>query len=555
MRALALGLRAPYRLKRTIALLAQATLSLNFTKGGPLDSRVTFSRASGGTSFRPVSYGPELIASQDLTTWVSGGAFGNWPGTTTTSSTITTTGANGARRVRMACTPDTVYRMSGTVTGGTGPGSVAIAFGTSAGVYITHKDEAFVASGVASSVLLAPSNAAFVEFAVRGGNTGQTTSFASISASAVLLDRPGDPIQLFTAPANVPRFDYDPVSRRCNGLLIEEQRTNLLLWSRNFANAAWTKMGCTVSVSSVLAPDGSPMTLLTENTTTGAHYVLQSAVSGTGRATQSWYVKPNGRTRIQVRSESPQTNQLAASFLLTGNGSVTAGAGTISLLADGIYYVTVASTANGSGASGYHLIQTLDATGAESYAGDNTSGIYIWGAQLEAGAFATSHIPTTGAAATRAQDIAYIATAGWLNTTVGTMLLDFNQLLPPSQQDVNAVYFAAYPNSSLTNGQDAGYAVCAAHNYLTRNPVSAAPSLGGFQGASRIALAVDGTGKYAVRNGGSVLSLIGTGFNDSGAPTVFSLCGGSGARRAQHVRRVAYWPRRMSNLDLIGLTR
>jgi len=115
------------------------------------------------------------------------------------------------------------------------------------------------------------------------------------------------------------------------------------------------------------------------------------------------------------------------------------------------------------------------------------------------GAFPTSYIPTTGAAATREQDVAYIATAGWLNTTVGTMLLDFNQMVPPSQQDTSAIYFGAYPTTSLTNGEDMGFTLYTANNFLTRNPVMTAPSLGGAAGLSRIALALDGTGKYGVR--------------------------------------------------------
>ena len=40
-----------------------------------------------------------------------------------------------------------------------------------------------------------------------------------------------------------------------------------------------------------------------------------------------------------------------------------------------------------------------------SYQGDGTSGIYIWGAQLEEGSYATSYIPTNGGTATRLADV------------------------------------------------------------------------------------------------------------------------------------------------------
>jgi hypothetical protein len=64
-----------------------------------------------------------------------------------------------------------------------------------------------------------------------------------------------------------------------------------------------------------------------------------------------------------------------------------------------------------------------DAT-TESYTGDGSSGILAWGGQCEVGAFATSYIPTTTAAATRAADSAVISTlTPWFNAGEGTMVV------------------------------------------------------------------------------------------------------------------------------------
>ncbi|NBT76715.1 MAG: hypothetical protein EBT15_12275, partial [Betaproteobacteria bacterium] len=62
--------------------------------------------------------------------------------------------------------------------------------------------------------------------------------------------------------------------------------------------------------------------------------------------------------------------------------------------------------------------------GSASYTGDGFSGLYLWGAQLEAGSFATSYIPTTSAAVTRNADAASMTGtnfSSWFNNGEGTI--------------------------------------------------------------------------------------------------------------------------------------
>ena len=171
-----------------------------------------------------------------------------------------------------------------------------------------------------------------------------------------------------------------------------EARVNLLTKSEQFDDAAWAKTAVTINANAVVAPDGTlTADRLTELAVNAQHYILQNAISGTGRATVSFYVKPNGRTRIKIRSELPQTNNLSAIFDLTGGGSVVSGTGAITALPDGWYRCTATSIGNGNGVSGYHLIQPLGPGDAETYLGDGVSGFYIWGAQLEYGTSATTY--------------------------------------------------------------------------------------------------------------------------------------------------------------------
>ena len=88
-----------------------------------------------------------------------------------------------------------------------------------------------------------------------------------------------------TAASGVARFDSNPTTGESLGLLIEEQRTNLLTYSAQFDNAAWSKPNSdTITANTVVAPDGVLSgDAFVETTATGTHTLFQNAtlVGGT----------------------------------------------------------------------------------------------------------------------------------------------------------------------------------------------------------------------------------------------------------------------------------
>lgn len=171
--------------------------------------------------------------------------------------------------------------------------------------------------------------------------------------------------------------------------------TNLLLRSGDFSNAAWTKAGATVATGQADPFGGTAASKLVESATNSAHYFLQSVVSGTGTATSAWVVKPAGRTKIQIRSESPQTGMLATMFNLA-TGAIQNGTGSIVALDNGFFLCVATAPSNGTGANGYHLMQTLSDSWQETYTGDGTSGVIVYLAALFTGTITAQQIIDNG---------------------------------------------------------------------------------------------------------------------------------------------------------------
>ena len=212
-----------------------------------------------------------------------------------------------------------------------------------------------------------------------------------------------------SATENTVRVDH---SLGYPAILIEPSATNLLPYSEDFSNSAWTKNGSSV-LTGVSSPDGASNAFkIIEDSSNGQHFVKAVNTSTAGDYSRTIHAKAGERDIIQITQNGVFSN-CYANFNLT-SGVITASAlcdAEMEALADGWYKCTIKATfyARASPIDIFNIRTQVDqfADRLDIYQGDGTSGVYIWGAQLEAGSVATSYIPTSGgnaAARTRAAD-------------------------------------------------------------------------------------------------------------------------------------------------------
>jgi hypothetical protein len=252
-----------------------------------------------------------------------------------------------------------------------------------------------------------------------------------------------------------PRRDFDGATLACKGLLVEEQRTNLVLYSAAFNDASWALTGATISDNvagaTAVAPDGTNTAdKLVEDTSTGNHRTLPSSalvvVSGSPY-TYSVYAKAAERTKIIITDNDLQ----GATFDLSAGTVSSLGSGVTApppvLVSNGWYRCAI--TRNAGTVNGRIGIFLADGTGAISYTGVTGNGALFWGAQVEAGSFATSYIPTGSANATRTADVASVSTQAFpYSATEGTLVANGSFI---SLTDTGVSVMASLNNNNSTN--------------------------------------------------------------------------------------------------------
>ena len=270
------------------------------------------------------------------------------------------------------------------------------------------------------------------------------------------------------APADQPRvgFNYEPdangVLQPVQGLLVEGARTNLVTYGSSIQNWSNTGSWNIVSANATTAPDGTiTATSIIPNVGQGSQ--MANGV-GNNEKVLSVFAKANGYNHVIIVAQSAPSTSAGVLFNLTGSGSIVAtnygATGIIQSLPNGWYRCTMVRSASDAATMNAFILRAADSsTPTDGYwfqygfAGNGTSGIYLWGAQLEAGAYPTSYIPTAGSQVTRPADLLSIDTdipstgslyidAQALDTRINTTLLSAanaanDKLLLQVQQPAN----------------------------------------------------------------------------------------------------------------------
>ncbi len=344
------------------------------------------------------------------------------------------------------------------------------------------------------------------------------------------------------------RFDHDPVTGECLGLLLEESKTNEVRYSEQFDNAVWTKTNMAVTQNNTVAPDGTQSADLLYTTTTGVANTSRNigAVSSTPYTT-SVYLKSAGFTWAFVYG--PQGNVKAYFNLITGViGTVDAGAtAAISPAGNGWYKCSVTQTVTYR----FFAVGPADVDGSSISTSSGTSGIYAWGAQLEQG-FPTSYIPTAGSTIIRSQDIATISGtnfSSWYNQSEGSFVAKVSSSSPEAETFLSILRndgveiadgFRIF--SSQLYNRAVYYPSGTSNDFINYSPL---------EGANKLAIAGSGSESSAYFNGivGTVLA--------SRSPQGFTPDGikfGSAQPPNGHISRLAYYNERLTDAELQTLT-
>jgi len=372
-----------------------------------------------------------------------------------------------------------------------------------------------------------------------------------------------------TAGVNEPRFDYDPVTLAPRGFLRESSSTNLALQSGNFANAAWNKIDTVGTANAIVSPDGGTnASLLTEGSLGTAEINQVTTISSGATFTDSVFLKRGNNDWMRIEADDAVGNgartyvNLATGVLGTTSnvGTGTGATATIQDVGNGWYRISLTTTVAASIIGKIRIISAASNGGSRV----NNATYYAWGGQIEQLTFATSYIPTSGAAATRATDVATISdlTTIGFNQTEGTLFVEAECGGSSSTGNVSvaSINNATTANRIQIRRDDTSGT---ADQWVCANVVGSTTSLNVAGGTNswpvgsimKLANAYKSNNSAACVNGAATTNTIAATF--SASPTRLQIGTGMGDAAGGAVwwiRKISYYPIRFPNPTLQAIT-
>ena len=399
-------------------------MQLDFLNNATLPDRITFSRGTNATLID--STGKLTYAPNNLLTFTE--QFGNviWTqaNITRVDGVTDPNGGSNACRITATATNATFQQIGPTVAANaissfwirrvSGTGTINLIApngGFSTALSVTSDWQRFSALEL---------NRAGVVFAgVRITTIGDAVEIAFPQAEIVTYQTTPSTYVATTASAYYgPRFDYDPVTLAPRGLLIEEARTNLVQQSEAFGTSPWSAYGVsTVTANATASPAGTiTADLLTANGSNGQQQTIPSVLANTAYAF-SIYVKLGSvgtQIAVELSCYAGGTGGTFLGYVFSSAGrNITSG----TPVGNGWFRLTISGT----------TIATTDTLVLRLLTVNTGDNFYIWGTQLELGAFATSYIPTVASTVTRNADVATMTGtnfSSWYNQSEGTFVID-----------------------------------------------------------------------------------------------------------------------------------